>query len=81
MLFAAHKSGGDWTKALRFSDINPDFFVYRPRALDEVLPWDFIDHGILKTHLIHERELALKAEESDICRVGECYRCGACDPE
>jgi len=34
--------------------------VYRPKGLDEVLPWDFIDHGILKGHLIKEYELALK---------------------
>jgi len=50
ILLSAHKSGGDWTKALRFSDVNPDFFVYRPKGLDEVLPWDFIDNGILKSH-------------------------------
>ena len=78
ILLSAHKSGGDWTKALRFSDINPDFFVYRPKGIDELLPWDFIDNGISKKHLKRERDLALKGEESDICRVGECYRCGVC---
>ena len=78
MLLKAHESGGDWTKALRFSKVNPDFFVYRPKALDEVLPWDFIDHGIRKEHLIKEYELSLQEEESDICHVGQCYRCGAC---
>jgi len=78
ILLSAHKFGGNWTKALRFSDINPDFFVYRPKGIEELLPWDFIDHGISKRHLIRERNLALKGEESDICRVGECYRCGVC---
>ncbi len=78
MLLKSHKGGGDWKNALRFSDVNPDFFVYRPKGLDEILPWDFIDHGILKEHLIEEYELALKEEESDFCRVGECYRCGVC---
>jgi radical SAM superfamily enzyme YgiQ (UPF0313 family) len=78
ILLSAHKSGGDWTRALRFSDINPDFFVYRPKGIDELLPWDFIDNGISKKHLQRERDLALKGEESDICRVGECYRCGVC---
>ncbi|MDY6879771.1 MAG: radical SAM protein [Thermodesulfobacteriota bacterium] len=78
ILMKAHESGGDWTKALRFSEVNPDFFVYRPKALDEMLPWDFIDHGIRKEHLIKEYRLALEAKESDICRVGECNRCGAC---
>jgi hypothetical protein len=78
ILHRVHKLGGDWRKAIRSSEVNPDFFVYRPKGLDEVLPWDFIDQGILKSHLIDEYELALKAEESDICRVGECYRCGVC---
>ncbi len=78
VLFTSHKLGGDWAKAFTRCDVNPDFFVYRPKGLDEVLPWDFIDHGILKSHLRAEYELALKAEESDVCRVGECYRCGVC---
>jgi len=78
ILLRAHESGGDWTKALRFSETNPDFFVYRPKGLEEVLPWDFIDHGITKKHLISEYKLALKEKESDVCHVGECYRCGVC---
>jgi len=78
ILLMSHKSGGDWAKALRFSNMNPDFFVYRPKGYDEILPWDFIDHGILKGHLIDEHILALRAKESDICHVGHCYRCGVC---
>ena len=78
ILLRVHESGGDWTKALRSSDLNPDFFVYRPKGLDELLPWDFIDHGINKKFLANEYASALKAEESDICRVGECFRCGVC---
>ncbi len=78
ILRLAHQSGGDWTRALKFSDINPDFFVYRPKGIDERLPWDFIDNGILKRHLIREHDLALKGEESEICHVGECWRCGVC---
>ena len=69
---------GDWSKALRFSEVNPDFFVYRPKGLDENLPWDFINHGIRKEHLLREYKLALKGEESDVCHVGECGRCGVC---
>ena len=81
ILLLAHQSGGDWTRALRTSSVNPDFFVYRPREIHERLPWDFIDNGILKKHLINERRLALNAELSDICHVGECRRCGVCaDP-
>ncbi|MDB9822730.1 radical SAM protein [Deltaproteobacteria bacterium] len=81
ILMLAHKFEGDWQKAYRHSDLNPDFFVHRPKGLDEILPWDFIDHGIRKEYLIKEYRLALKEKESDICRVGECDRCGVCKPE
>jgi radical SAM superfamily enzyme YgiQ (UPF0313 family) len=79
MLLLSHVQGEDWSKALVQSEINPDFFVYRPKGLDENLPWDFIDHGITKDHLIKEYQLAIKGEESDICHVGECVRCGVCE--
>lgn len=78
ILLSAHRFQGDWKRAFRFSDVNPDFFVHRPRGLDEVLPWDFIDQGLRKEHLTTEYKLALKGKESDICHVGECDRCGAC---
>jgi radical SAM superfamily enzyme YgiQ (UPF0313 family) len=79
VLMLAHKFRGDWSRAFRHSKINPEFFVYRPKGLDEILPWDFIDHGIRKEYLIGEYRLALKGKESDICRVGECDRCGVCE--
>ena len=78
LLLAAHQNDGDWAKTFRSRDLNPDFYVYRPKGLDEILPWDFIEHGIRKEHLIKEYKLALMAEESEICRVGECRRCGVC---
>jgi radical SAM superfamily enzyme YgiQ (UPF0313 family) len=77
-LLLSHVHGEDWQKAFTHSDVNPDFFVYRPKARDENLPWDFIDHGIYKEHLIKEYKLSLKGEESDICHVGDCIRCGVC---
>ena len=79
ILLLSHELNGDWAKAFRHSELNPDFFVYRPRALDEILPWDFIDHHIYKEHLIKEYKLSLRAQESDVCNVGECDRCGVCN--
>jgi len=78
ILLRTHELGGDWNRALRHSDINPDFFVYRPKDLRETLPWDFIDKGIDKDYLAEEYALALEGKESDVCRVGECKRCGVC---
>ncbi len=81
MLMLGSEFNGDWAKAFQCSEINPDFFVRRPKGLDEILPWDFIDHGIRKEYLKKEYRLALRQVESDICHVGECDRCGVCRPE
>ena len=78
ILESAHKLNGNWKKAIQLSQIDPDFFVYRPKNLEELLPWDFIDHGITKKHLRAEYRRALEGKLSDICRLGECVRCGAC---
>jgi radical SAM superfamily enzyme YgiQ (UPF0313 family) len=79
MLLKAHQHGGDWRRAFPHMETNPDFFVYRPKGLDETLPWDVIDHGISKGYLVKEYKLALKERESEICRPGECERCGVCE--
>jgi radical SAM family uncharacterized protein len=60
ILMAAHRYGGDWGQALRETSINPDFYVYRKRDLDEVFPWDFIDHGIPKERLKEEYITAME---------------------
>ncbi len=78
ILLAAHRAKGDWKKAFRHSEVNPDFFVHRPKGLDEVLPWDHIDHGIRKDHLRKEYLFALEEKESPECKVGQCDRCGVC---
>ncbi|MEI9477620.1 MAG: TIGR03960 family B12-binding radical SAM protein [Deltaproteobacteria bacterium] len=54
ILLAVHQNRGDWGKALRETSVNPDFFVYRTRDLDELFPWDFIDHGTSKETLKKE---------------------------
>jgi hypothetical protein len=78
MLLATYTNKGDWKATFRSSDVNPDFFVYRPKDLNEQLPWDFIDHGIKKSYLKEEYHLALESIESPPCDVGNCTRCGVC---
>jgi radical SAM family uncharacterized protein len=60
ILVAAHRAQGDWSQALRDTPINADFYVYRSRDLDEIFPWDFIDHGISKERLKEEYLTAMK---------------------
>jgi hypothetical protein len=40
--------------------VNPDFYVYRYKNTDEILPWDFIDHGISKQYLIAQYKKAME---------------------
>jgi radical SAM superfamily enzyme YgiQ (UPF0313 family) len=63
ILAAAHEYRGDWMQALRETSVNADFYVYRKRDLDEIFPWDFIDHGISKEQLKEEYLAAMKEAE------------------
>lgn len=60
ILTAAHYHHGNWSQALRETSINSDFYVYRRRDLDEIFPWDFIDHGIPKERVKEEYVTAMK---------------------
>ena len=40
-------------------------FVDRRKETDEILPWDFIDHGVEKTFLIREYREALSGETGE----------------
>jgi radical SAM superfamily enzyme YgiQ (UPF0313 family) len=59
LLLAVHRRGGNWANAFREVNVNPDFYVYRRKETEEILPWDFIDHGTEKTLLISEYRKAL----------------------
>ncbi|HLB05181.1 MAG TPA: radical SAM protein, partial [Thermodesulfobacteriota bacterium] len=58
--------------------VDTDFYVYRMRGKDEILPWDFIDHGIEKAYLWKEYERALKGQFTPPCNPPKCHRCGVC---
>jgi radical SAM superfamily enzyme YgiQ (UPF0313 family) len=65
LLLAAHNLEGNWPQAYRSVDLNPDFYVYRPRTFEEILPWDFIDHGVKKEYLWKEYQEALKEKREE----------------
>ncbi len=64
-----------WMQAFRDCGIDPAFYANRPRGLEELLPWDFIDIGVTKRYLRLEYERALKAQTTKDCRQG-CNGCG-----
>ena len=57
-LEAAARLDGDWRRALREWDGDPDFYTTRARAVDERLPWDHFDVGVKKAGLVREWERA-----------------------
>ena len=61
ILLSAHNNNGNWPKAFKEVNVNPDFYVYRYKGTDEILPWDFIDHGISKQYLIAEYKKAMES--------------------
>lgn len=64
-----------WTDAFKECGIDPDFYSYRTRDTEEVLPWDFIDIGVSKAYLKHELQKAKDASLTKDCRLG-CTGCG-----
>ncbi len=60
LLLSAHQKKGNWAQAFKESPINPDFYVSREKKAGEILPWDFINHGVEKDELLKECRKALK---------------------
>ena len=48
----------DWRKAAEFQGLNKDFYLFRRKEFEEILPWDFIDSGISKEKLWAEYQEA-----------------------
>ena len=78
ILSLAHANRGNWAQTLKNVPVNPDFYVYRERNLDERFPWDFIDHGIKKSFLRREYQRAMQGRATPACRVETCRICGVC---
>lgn len=54
LLLAAHRLDGNWAQAFREARIDSDFYVYRDKSSDEILPWDFIEHDVPRSFLVRE---------------------------
>jgi radical SAM superfamily enzyme YgiQ (UPF0313 family) len=59
---AAERNGGNWRAAVAESGVDADFYIFRDRSGDAVLPWDIIDGGMKKTFFQSEFQKALNEE-------------------
>ena len=64
-----------WEQAFAETETNLDFYAYRERDYEEILPWDIIDPLISREFLIRENEKAKAAQVTPDCRRG-CAGCG-----
>ncbi|WP_346934902.1 TIGR03960 family B12-binding radical SAM protein [Clostridium sp.] len=64
-----------WQEAFEECGVDGEFYAYRERSYDEILPWDFIDIGVSKKYLISENEKAKEMVLTPDCRE-RCTGCG-----
>jgi radical SAM family uncharacterized protein/radical SAM-linked protein len=69
-----------WKEAFKRSGSDPEFYLYRSKSKDEVLPWDHIKSGVTKGYLKKEWKRALEEKITPDCRE-KCFECGVCDHE
>jgi radical SAM family uncharacterized protein len=65
-----------WMQAMADCGLDPAFYTTRRRGEDETMPWDRIDMGVTKAHLLREKHQAERGVLSPDCRHG-CVNCGA----
>ena len=59
---AAEANGGQWRRAVADSGVDGDFYIYRDRTNDAVLPWSIIDGGMKEPFFRSEFEKSTRAE-------------------
>ncbi len=64
-----------YEKAFELAGIDPCFYAYRSRDVEEILPWDHIDCGVTKEFMQRELRRAKAGKTTPDCRQG-CLRCG-----
>ena len=74
--WADHMKYGLWLEVMAEQGITFEFYNYRERPTDEILPWDFIDIGVSKRFLLREWENARAVKVTPHCRE-MCSGCGA----
>jgi radical SAM superfamily enzyme YgiQ (UPF0313 family) len=59
---AAERNGGQWRAAVAEVNLDADFYIFRDRTNDPVLPWDIIDGGMKASFFQSEFRKAMREE-------------------
>jgi radical SAM superfamily enzyme YgiQ (UPF0313 family) len=73
-----HFNLGLWEGAMARHGLSMDWYVYRHRQRDEVLPWAHVSAGLHEDFLWQDWQDALAESGVEDCRWTPCYDCGAC---
>jgi radical SAM superfamily enzyme YgiQ (UPF0313 family) len=58
----AERNGGNWRAAMAEAELDADFYIFRDRSADAVLPWDIIDGGMKSSFFRAEFDKGLREE-------------------
>src|SRR5262245_3048710 len=59
---AAARNGGNWRAAVAETGVDADFYIFRDRSADALLPWDIIDGGMKSQFFRAEFDKGLREE-------------------
>ena len=59
---AAERNGGNWRAAVAEAGIDDEFYIFRDRTADAMLPWDVIDGGLKRPFFEEEFAKSLREE-------------------
>ncbi len=76
--WSEHFSYDLWVECMAEAGLSIDWYVYRHRREDEILPWSHISAGLHHEFLWQEWQDALAEVGLPDCRWTPCYDCGAC---
>jgi hypothetical protein len=58
----AERNGGNWRAAVAEARVDADFYIFRDRSSDVLLPWDIIDGGMKRSFFRAEFDKGLREE-------------------
>ena len=67
-----------WREAFALTGLDTDALTLKPLPLDQPLPWDHIDMGVVKEFLLQEFQRAGIGETTPDCTLAPCSDCGVC---
>ena len=61
-IVAAERNGQNWRAAVAETGLDADFYIFRDRTHDAMLPWDIIDGGMKAAFFHSEFDKGLREE-------------------